>query len=191
MVKHTRAATMGSGLVGWGAGALFAASALVGGCSNVVDLEVQAQRICVASVNQSFPGAPAGLPASRPVPLNFSAPLKQFPATGDLDMDVRFRDISLSASGGDLGFIEKVTVDLNPSSKKPALTPFTLAEYARGTGATPGATVTLRATDMRNVFDYLADEPAQMKFTLYATLPDHPVTIDVEGCVGATARFQY
>jgi hypothetical protein len=171
---------------------LVAASALMGGaCSNVVDLELEAQRICVASINQTFPAAPAGLPASKPVPLNFSAPLKQLPSTGDLQTEVRFRDITLSANGGDLGFIEKVTVDLHPSSKKPALLPFTLAEYARGTSGAAGSIVTLKAADMRNVVDYLADEPAQMKFTLYATLPNSAVTLDVEGCVGATARFQY
>ena len=170
---------------------LVAASVLMGACGNVVDLEVQAQRICVASINQTFPAAPAGLPASKPVPLNFSAPLKQLPSTGDLEMEVRFRDITLRASSGDLAFIDKVTVDLNPSSKKPALSPFTLAEYARGTSGAAGSTVTLQAADMRDVADYLADEPAQMKFTLHANLPNSAVTIDVEGCVGATARFQY
>jgi hypothetical protein len=172
---------------------LVAATSLLGACGNVVDLELHAQSICVASISQSFPGVPAGFPATKPVPFNFSAPLKQLPATGDLKMEVRFREITLSSSKGDLGFVERVSVDLTPSSKKPALSAFTLAQYTRrpGDSAAQDRTITLQAADTRDVFEYLADEPAQMKFTVQATLPDSAVTLDIEGCVGATARFQY
>jgi hypothetical protein len=172
---------------------LATASALIGACGNVVDLELHAQSICVASISQSFPGVPAGFPASKPIPLNFSAPLQQLPATGDLKMEVRFQDITLSSGNGDLGFVDRVSVDLNPSSQKPGLSAFTLAEYTRSAAgtATEARTITLQAADTRDVSDYLADEPAQLKFTVHATLPNSPVTLDVEGCVGATARLQY
>jgi hypothetical protein len=173
---------------------LAAAGSLAGACSNVVDLEVEAQQICVAQPNQSFPAPPAGLPASKPVPLNFSAPLKQLPSTGDLEMEVKMREITLSAgSGGDLSFIETVSVEMGPPSKKPTLTTFTVAEYLRNaaSGGQKKPSITLVAKDSRDVSEYLKDEPGQMKFSLTGSLPSTAFNLNIEACVGANARFQY
>jgi hypothetical protein len=169
-------------------------ASLGGACGNVVDLEVQAQSICVAAPDQTIAGVPAGMPAKNPIPMNFSAPLKQLPGTGGLEMDVRFRDLTLKSTSGDLSFVDRIVVELTPSSKKPGLATLALAGYTsdptRSAASPQKHPLVLKAADIRNVYDYVADEPAKLQFTMYATWPSGPMTLEIEGCVDATARFR-
>jgi len=173
---------------------------LAAGCGNVIDLEVEAQSICVASASQTFPGVPSGLPSNKPVPLNFSAPLREFPGgTGDLEMDVRFKNITLTSPDGDLGFVERIVVELDPSNTKPELGLLPLAQYEAGEAGRPANSpnkngqvpLVLEANDTRNIYDYVAGQLAKLNFSVFAKLPSESFTLEVEGCIGATARFRY
>jgi len=179
---------------------LATAGVLAGGCGNVIDLEVDAHSICVASASQTFPGTPTGEPSNKPVPLNFSAPLREFPGvTGDLEVDVRFKNITLTSAAGDLGFVERVVVELHPSDARPGLAPIPLADYQAGTTTAPAKSpdrngqvpLVLQANDSQNIYDYVKGEPARLNFQVFASLPAESFTLDVEGCIGATARFRY
>jgi len=181
---------------------LFAALALpAGACQSLIDIRVQNEQLCVLAASESFEPAvsPAGAMAfpgssTTPVHMSFDKPLAQVPgAASDLDLDVRFDSVVIR-SQGDLSFIKKVAVGLEPgkpsdpakaAAKLPTLP---LGEFLRAPPA-PGQPlpvtheIAVPATLQANVWDYLKDAPARLRFLVTGQLPSEAFTADVEACV--------
>ncbi len=95
-------------------------------------------------------------------------------------------------SMGDLSFIKKVTVGLESGkASAPGTTPMPplpLGEFMR-TPPPPGQTppvvheIFVPATLQANVWDYLKDAPARLKFLVTGKIPTEAFTADVEACV--------
>jgi hypothetical protein len=174
---------------------------LASACDGLIDIRVQNEQLCVLAASESFEPAvsPAGAMAfpgasTTPVHMSFDKPLAQVPgAASNLDLDVRFDSVFIR-SAGNLSFIKKVTVGLEPGKPsdpaKPAsaLPPLPLGEFLRtppppGQAAPEVHEIAVPSTLQANVWDYLKDAPARLKFLVTGKIPSDAFTADVEACV--------
>jgi hypothetical protein len=172
---------------------------LIGACENIVDLRMQAEQLCVLASRESFEGssAPSGpLPipgaSNTPVKMSFDRPLAQVPgAVAGFDLDVRFDEV-LIKSATDLSFIRRVRVSVEPGTPKDTLPPIPIGEFVRD-GASTGPTNEIKVSSKleANVFKYLVDEPARLRFAVSGRLPMDAFTADVEACVFVQSQVTF
>jgi hypothetical protein len=172
---------------------------LAGSC---VDIRVRNEQLCVQAASEAFEPAvspvmgPAGLPGSSTTPIHvaFDKPLAEVPgAAADLDLDVRF-DTVLIRSQGNLSFIKKVAIGLepgrpaDPAKATEVLPTLPLGEFLRAPVA-PGQTppevheIQVPSTLEANVWNYLKDAPAHLRFIVTGKIPTEAFTADIEACV--------
>jgi hypothetical protein len=175
---------------------LLIAPLALGACESLIDIRVQNEQLCVLAASESFepavsPTAGTSFPgaSTTPVHMAFDKPLAQVPgAASDLDLDVRFDSVVIR-SAGNLNFIKKVTVGLehgkssDPTKPAPKLPSLPLGEYVRGQLLPEVHQIDVPSTLQANVWDYLKDAPARLKFLVTGKIPTDAFTADVEACV--------
>jgi hypothetical protein len=167
-----------------------------------IDIRVRNEQLCVQAASESFepavgPTGPTPFPGSSttPIHVSFDKPLAEVPgAAADLDLDVRF-DTVVIRSQGNLSFVKKVAVGLEPGrpidaakAGVAALPPLALGEFQRAPIA-PGQTapevheIVVPSTLEANVWSYLKDAPAHLRFIVTGRIPTESFTADIEACV--------
>jgi hypothetical protein len=178
-------------------------AALAAGCDSLIDIRVRNEQLCVQAASESFEPAvspimgSAAFPGSSATPIHvaFDKPLAEVPgAAADLDLDVRF-DTVVIRSQGNLSFIKKVAIGLEPGRSTdpakagaPVLPTLPLGEFLRAPLA-PGQTppelheINVPSTLEANVWSYLKDAPAHLRFIVTGKIPTEAFTADIEACV--------
>jgi hypothetical protein len=174
---------------------------LAGGCDSLVDIRVRAEQLCVQAASESFepsvsPAGPMPFPGSSATPIHvaFDKPLAEVPgAAADLDLDVRFDSVVIR-SAGNLNFIKKVEVGLepgkpsDPAKMTEALPRLPLGEFMRmappaGQAGPEVHEILVPSTLQANVWKYLKDAPARLRFIVTGKIPTEAFTADIEACV--------
>ena len=175
------------------------AALMFGGCSNLLDLRVQTEALCVPTLSQTFSGssAPPGLPfpgtSTKMVMIDFSKPLEQIPGKkAGIEVDARLDQVFIRSMVTDLAFVKRVKVSLASGDPDTTLPPIYIGEYVKsGTAMPPIHELKIQSAYDSNVIKYLEGQPANLIFTATGTPPGDSFMADVEACVYVQSKADY
>ncbi|RKH03532.1 hypothetical protein D7Y13_22310 [Corallococcus praedator] len=158
------------------------------GCESLFNIEVEAEEICKAEDDLSFPAA---FPGSASVEQSIQVPLGDFasalPDDTDVETQLRLKLFDATATT-DISGIERASL----SVRKPGSPEYVLLGEFRRTG-NGGATNKLQLTGSGavDVLDLAKQEELEFLFQATGSLPTQPWSADIRVCVGAKASANY